>query len=120
MSTLVAVLGVGKGTWSEVFALIETKKFEKTILLIDSWAAQTYRSEHEAVTISLPEYDLSQAALRDVIIASLAPQLHGEFEVAVNIASGKGVEHQALLAALVRLGVGFRMVTIDNNEVVEL
>ena len=52
-----------------------------------------------------------------------AAQLNGkikDLEVAVNIVSGTGKEHMALLAAILKLGVGVRLVALENNEFLDL
>jgi hypothetical protein len=44
-----------------------------------------------------------------------------DLDIAVNITSGQGKEHTALLSALIKLGYGIRLVDIDaGGDVVEL
>ncbi len=115
MGTLVALLGAGKGTWHEVHSLLTLHAFEKTILFIDAWAAPTYRNEHNATIITLPE-QVSSKDLISFMHAHLKEATSGEFDLAINIASGTGKEHAALLAAALSLGVGVRLVTIENGQ----
>jgi hypothetical protein len=53
-------------------------------------------------------------ALRDEIKAKLTPLLEGllDTDVAVNLVSGEGAQHMALLAAILQLGLGIRLVTV--------
>jgi len=53
-------------------------------------------------------------SLRDDVKRGLNGKVKG-FEVAVNITSGSGKEHMALLSALMKLGVGFRIVSGEGG-----
>ncbi len=39
-----------------------------------------------------------------------------DFEIALNLASGSGKEHMAVLEAVMELGLNFRLVTLKNNQ----
>ena len=41
-------------------------------------------------------------------------------EVAVNFISGAGKEHMSLISALIKLGVGFRLVVSDEGKIEEI
>lgn len=115
MTLLIAILGVGKGTWLEVHGLLQQKLFDTTILFVDGWAAKDYRNEYNAILIPLPETATEQLA------AFMKTELekhkqHAEFDIAINIASGSGRQHAALLAAVLQLGYGVRIVSFENNE----
>ena len=56
--------------------------------------------------------------LRDKIHKELKSKLSGD--VAVNLISGSGKEHMALLGALTKCGVGIRFVTSNEKGLVEL
>ncbi len=43
-----------------------------------------------------------------------------DFEIALNIVSGSGKEHMAILAAVLKLGLAIRFITFENNKVIEL
>jgi len=43
-----------------------------------------------------------------------------DFEVALNIVSGSGKEHMAILAALLRTGVGIRLVAVTKDGISQL
>ena len=57
--------------------------------------------------------------MRDKLIASLKGKIKG-FEVAVNIDSGTGKEHTALITALLKLGLAFRFVLLENDKIKDL
>jgi len=70
---------------------------------------------------SLIELDFGKSAeeLKKGIVDALKNRL--SMEVALNMESGTGKEHMALIAALLRLGVGIRFVTSNiDGGVVEI
>jgi len=56
--------------------------------------------------------------MRDQITAALKKKISGD--VAVNLISGSGKEHMALLGALTKCGVGIRFVTSTEQGIKEL
>ena len=62
------------------------------------------------------EQNKSVQEIKEIIISGLKDKLNGE--VGLNFISGVGKEHMALLGALIKLGIGFRMI-VSNNEAVE-
>lgn len=117
MSTLVACLSVGKGTWQPVQDLIATKSFDKVILIVSQFAKDNYPNKFGAEMIVLdPALSLADA------VSLLERELKGkinDLEVGVNLISGNGEEHMAVLAALIRSGVGFRLVSALDGSIVE-
>lgn len=115
MSTLATILGTGKGTWHEVHELIKLNAFDKVIIFIDEWAAKTYRNEYSAVLVPIPE-NTSLDQLQDIMMQHLKAATSADFDIAINIASGNGMQHTALIASALKLGVGIRLVTIENGQ----
>ncbi len=117
MTTFVALLGAGKGTWVEVHNILKSGSFEKAILFIDDWAAKNYRNEYGAITVPLPE-DATQQQLIDIMGQHLRAGIdHDDLDVAINIASGTGKQHAALITSLLTLGFGIRLVSYENDAV---
>ena len=57
------------------------------------------------------------------LIKDLEKSLEGkfsDFDVALNIVSGGGKEHMAILAAVLRTGVGIRLVAVTKDGISEL
>ena len=40
-----------------------------------------------------------------------------DFEIALNLASGSGKEHMAVLEAVLQMGLNFRLVAVNKNTV---
>jgi cobalamin biosynthesis Co2+ chelatase CbiK len=97
--------------------LIQSGQFESVFLVTNKFGKDTFKSEK----VNLIEVDSSKdykelikdikAALSDKII---------DTEVAVNMISGTGKEHMAMLAALLQLGLGLRFVVATEKGVEEI
>jgi hypothetical protein len=116
MTTLITLLGTGKGTWIEVHALLKLNAFENQLVFIDEWAARDYRNEYNATLIPIPS-EASTEQLLSVFKQHLKAAVPAtDFDIALNIASGSGKQHAALLSAAITSGYGIRLVTVENNE----
>ena len=118
MSVLISILGTGKGTWFEVHKLLEQKLFDSVLLFVDEWAVQNYRNEYNAIVVPLATEATSEQlieVMKHAIKQHMVSQ-QGELDIAINISSGTGKQHAALLAAVMQLGYGIRLVTLENGE----
>jgi len=57
--------------------------------------------------------------MRDSVIAGLKGKIKGT-EVAINLVSGIGKEHMAIISAVLKLGVGVRFMAITAEGIKEL
>jgi hypothetical protein len=114
MSTLIACLGAGKGTWNEVKSIMSSETWDKIFLITNSFGKEKFTAENAEFIV----LDDTQPApvLAPQIIAGLKGKIP-DMEVAVSIASGPGNVHMALIAALLKLGLGMRLVTFSNQKV---
>jgi hypothetical protein len=118
MTELVAFLSTGKGTWTEVVKLINSHDWEKIILITDDFGNQNFRKKENTELIVINQNE-SIELLIDKIQNGLKEKLTG-VEVALNMASGSGKEHMAALSALLKLGLGIRLVTISASGIKEI
>lgn len=118
MTQLVVVLGTGKGTWSHVVKLISQSDFDEVIVITNEFGRQrlSLPSNTSFVTV---DFDVPLHTLRHDLISKLRPLVNGP-EVGLNMISGGGSEHMALLSALLGLGVGVRLVVAGDNDFSEL
>lgn len=118
MTVLIAMLSTGKGTWAEVAKLLDSETFDKAILITNDFGKEKFSHER---TVLLPlQLDQPIKALQAAIIYELKTHLSAETEIALNMQSGIGSEHMALLSALLKLGVGIRLVIGTEGGVDEL
>lgn len=119
MTQLVALLAMGKGTWGHVFELMRQEEFESCILITNTFGKDKYQPS-ENTSLIVADLRMDVEGLRDYLTDKLKPLIKGT-EVALNIVSGEGKEHMALIAALLNLGVGVRLVVAgEDNKMVEL
>ena len=116
MSTLIMSLSSGKGTWAEVAKIMNECQFEDIILITNSFGKEKFSHTKKFETIVL-EDNLSVTKMRDKIKESLKIK---DSEVAVNLTSGNGKEHMAIISALIQSGLGLRLVTLTKEGVKEI
>ncbi len=113
MTTLVALLSTGKGSWASVSAIMKSADWDQIILFCPSFAADKFNHEKKFEKIIFNPDD-NVFSLRDYFKKELDNFKLGT-EVALNLSSGNGKEHMALMSALLRSGVGIRFVVPTNN-----
>lgn len=118
MTELIACFSAGEATRKHVIRLIQSEQWEKVIILTDIKTKSEIPNlpNTEIITIS-PEHFLPE--LTEDIKNSLKNKIIGP-EVAINFISGTGKEHMALLSALLKLGLGIRLVALTTEGVREI
>ncbi len=115
MPTLIACLSVGKGTWTEVLKLIANQQWTNVFLITNQFGKENFKAPPGVELIVLPENSSVEQATK-----TITQSLHGkinDFEVALNFISGTGMEHMALLEAVLELGLNFRLVVARDRGV---
>ncbi len=121
MTSLVACIGAGKGTWNEVARLIASESWAGIFLVTNEFGRENFGKNASGAK---PEFivinDLAEPQqLVDAIKKGLAGKMM-DTEVAVNMASGAGNVHMALISAMLRLGLGVRFVVPSESGAKEL
>jgi hypothetical protein len=106
---LIAVLGIGKGTWGHVARIINEQDFEKIVLISNEWGKENFKPEKECEWVLI-----NNRAPFDVLVKEIKEKLP-EGNVSVNLASGTGKEHMALLVALKQANKDFEIVTLTGE-----
>ena len=118
MTDLIACLSSGKGTWAEVSKIIDLGQWNKVFLITDNFGKEKFTPSKQAEFIIVnSSNDIQELAesIRDALNNKLT-----DTEVALNLASGNGKEHMAVLSAALKLGVGIRMISLTNNKIKEI
>ena len=118
MTSLVACLSTGKGTWETITGIIRSNTFEKAILMTNDFGISHFKKTENVELIKI-DTTMSSKELSEYIQEKLKGKI-ADTEVALNITSGTGREHLAILSALLKLGLGIRLVDLKDNQVVEL
>ena len=117
MTSLIACLSTGKGTWGHVSRIMEDEKWDKVFLITNEFGRENFQQTKNTELIIID----SNKGLRELqkdIIEQLKDKVEGE--VALNIVSGTGKEHMALLSALLKLGLGIRLIALTKDGVEEI
>ena len=95
MSTLIANLSTGKGTWGHVNRLVEDDTFDKIFLITNEYGKENFKKNDKTEFIVIdPNKGIKDQ--RDEIYNGLKDKIK-DTEVALNLVSGTGKEHMALL-----------------------
>lgn len=117
MPTLIACLSSGKGTWSEVNKIIQSQDWNKVFLITNQFGKENYTPGKNTELILVESFpDTPTTIITDQIKKQLKDRI-ADFEVALNLASGTGKEHMALLEAIMQMGLNFRQVAVNRNYV---
>ncbi|MBU2638499.1 MAG: hypothetical protein KJ955_05990 [Nanoarchaeota archaeon] len=117
MTDLVACLSTGKGTWLEVSKLMKAEEWNKIYLIAPKFSMErfTHDKKFEFVEIN-PDAEVDD--IKNKIIEQLKGRLG--IDTAINLTSGSGKEHMAVISAAIALGSGIRLVTLKNNKMAEV
>lgn len=118
MSTLIACLSTGKGTWGHVSRLIEDENWDKVILITNEYGKENFNKNDKTELIPV-NMNSGLKELRDEIQNQLKDKIK-DTEVAINFVSGTGREHMALVSAILKLGLGIRLIALTKDGIEEI
>jgi len=116
MTDLVACLSSGKGTWSDVAAIIKAENWDRVFLITNDFGKENFSADADFILVNSFQ-DISK--LKSDLV-SIFKDKRLSFEVAAHLVSGTGKEHMAIISALFELGKGIRLVTSENDSLVLL
>ena len=117
MPTLIACLSTGKGTWAEVSKIVQSRDWNKVFLITNQFGKENYTPGKNTELILVDSFpDTPTTVITDQIKKQLKDKI-SDFEVALNLASGSGKEHMAVLEAVLQLGLNFRLIAVNRNNV---
>lgn len=118
MTDLIACLSTGKGTWGNVKRIIEEGKWNNIFLFSNDFGKENFKIETKSEIIVI-DARKPMNELIDEIKKSIKDKVEGT-EVALNLISGSGKEHMALITAIIQLGLSFRLVALTTEGIKEL
>ena len=118
MTSLVACLSTGKGTWGHVSRLIADGQWDKIFLITNEFGKENFNNEKQAELISVDSRK-GLEDLREDIKNALKGKIN-DTEVAINFISGEGKEHMAMVSAIIQLGLGVRFFALTKDGVKEI
>ena len=118
MTDLVALISSGKGTVGHVQKLIQGERWEHIyIITTPEFKHEVPNKENIEIIVVDSKRMLPQ------MVSDIKGSLKGKIsimETAVNLISGEGKEHMAVLSALLQLGAGIRLVALTPEGVKEI
>lgn len=118
MTDLIACLSTGKGTWGHVSRLIADKEWGKIILITNEFGKENFTAEKPSEMIIVD----SRQGIKE-IVSEIQSKLKGKIsgtEVALNLVSGTGKEHMAIISAILKLGLGIRLIALTKDGIEEI
>jgi len=115
MTDLIACLSTGKGTWEHVARVINCMEWNNIFLITNEFAKDKFKSEKKVELIVIDDKKTIPEMASDI-----RRRLEGkinDLEVGLNIVSGEGREHMAIISALLQLGLGIRLVVLTKEGV---
>ncbi|MBT3720096.1 hypothetical protein HN789_05140 [archaeon] len=115
MTSLIVLLSTGKGTWAKTIKIINSHTWDKIIIVTNEFGKSTFQKKDNMELIVINPDDPIKK-----IISKIKDSLNIiDTEVALNLSSGSGKEHMALLSAILKSGLGIRLITYET-ELTEL
>ena len=117
MTDLIACLSTGKGTWLEVSRLMKAADWAHIYLIAPKFSMEKFTHDKKFAFIEInPDGEIED--MKKAVVEQLKNKL--DIETAISIVSGSGKEHMAVISATMSLGVGIRLVSLKNNNMVEI
>lgn len=118
MTIIVANISSGKGTWGHVARVIADQDWEKIFLITNQFGKDNFKPDKKCEFILIDEKKPTPELMLQIFNALKGKIL--DTEVALNMISGSGREHMATLSALLKLGLGIRLIILTKEGVKEL
>ena len=118
MTDLVACISPGEKSWAHVQRLIKDKDWKGIFIVTNDFGKSNFKTDKK-VNFVVVDFQKPVSQLIEDIKKGLQNKFT-DLEVAVNIVSGNGKEHMAIISALLKLGVGIRLMAVTKDGVREL
>jgi hypothetical protein len=115
MAYLIACLGYEKGTVGHIAEIIKQEEWEKVFIVSDKKIKGLFDGAEFII--------VDQNKFLPELIVEIVEKLKGKIndtEVGINMISGTGKLHMALLSALLKLGLGIRLIALTKQGVKEV
>ena len=118
MPTLIACLSTGKGTWGHVSHLINDNSWDKVFLITNEFGKENFSASKNTELIIINQNQGIKELAKE--IESKLKNKIKDPEVALNLVSGTGKEHTAILSSVLKLGLGIRLVALTQQGMEEI
>lgn len=115
MGSLVALMSFDTANWKNVAALIKSTNWDNVYLICNDLAYSNINLDN----VKKFKFDETDPINSIFKLTSNFKSEISDFEVCVNLSSGTGIEHMALVSSILKSGLGLRFVYCENNKVKE-
>lgn len=115
---LICLVFEPEDTWSHIRKLIERGEWKGIVIVTDRTCAKRFSAQKGFQTVVI-DPEIAAVDIIKHLTPALRPYLT-DFEAGLNMVSGTGKEHMCVLAALLKLGVGVRLVALTKEGVQQL
>ncbi len=118
MTELITCLSKGKGSLEYILKLIKEESWDKVYII----TSEDYKNKftlQDNTELIVVDFNKPSPNLINDIREKLRGKIKG-FEIAVNIVSGTGKEHMAIISAIIKLGLALRFVVLAKSGVKEI
>lgn len=118
MTDLIACLSSGEKSRAHVERLVKEQDWNSIFLITTDFGRKNFKADKK-VEFVVVDFQKPVFQLIEDIRKGLQGKIN-DFEVALNLVSGNGKEHMAILSALLKLGIGIRLMAVTKDGVREL
>lgn len=115
MAKLIALLSSGKGSWAVVNALLKASDWEHVYLVCNEYSHKNFEVKNPQKVTKLVYDEKKPVESMQKLSEFFKKNVQG-IDVALNISSGTGIEHMALVSAVLRAGFGVVFVYTEFDE----
>ena len=118
MTELIACLSPERDMWGHVAKLVKEGEWDCVFLIADGAGKANFKVEGDAQYV-IVDFKKPVFELIEDIKCGLNGRIKG-IEVAVNIVSGNGKQHMAIMSTLLKLGLAIRFVAVTSQGIKEI
>lgn len=108
---LIAILGMGKGSWGHIARLIAETDWQSITLMANDWGKEHFKPSKEVNWVMV-----NNRAGFEILKTEIRTHLP-KGEIAVSLISGSGKEHMAIIAALRENKQAYEIVLLTGQGV---
>ncbi len=115
MADLIACLSTGKGTWGHVKRVIEEKDWDNIYVITNQFGSDKFETSKSFSKIIIDP-------MLSIIDMSKQIQENIKFndEIFINIISGSGKEHMALISAILKIKKEYKLIALTKEGIIEV
>ncbi len=118
MTDLIACLSTGKGTWGHVKRVIEEENWGKIFVVTNQFGSDKFVAGKDFTKIIIDPM-LSINDMSRQIQEAIKGKIN-EKELAINLISGSGKEHMALMSAAMKMKLEFDLMALTKEGITKV